>query len=74
MQPQLCFSTDSPSFQPSLKAQRISYILADCTWATSKGHSGTLAAQEPSHCWEQETGSKVLGEIQRGRNNFHKEL
>lgn len=65
---------DSSGFQPSLKAQKISYMLANCTWPTSTRHPGTLAARELSHCWEQGKGSKVLGEVQRGRSDFHKEL
>lgn len=67
LQPQLCFSTDSTGSQPSLKAQRISYMLVNCTQPTSTGHSGTLAVQEPSHCWEQGTGKF------RERNDSHKE-
>lgn len=65
---------DSSGFQPSLKAQKISYMLANCTRPTSTRHPGTLAAQESLHCWEQGKGSKVLGEVQRGRSDFHKEL
>lgn len=44
MQPQLCFPTDSWGCQPSLKAHRISYMLANCTRPTTLGNRGCTGA------------------------------
>lgn len=66
MQPELCFSTDSPSFQPRLKTQRISYMLANRTGHSSTGHSGTGTFTL--------LGTRDRKQGPWGRNNFHKEL